>query len=232
MPDQHNHEARAREREDPSLARLGAFSDGVFAFAITLLILTIRIPHPGDSDSVQGLLPLLLGQWRSFLAYVLSFMLVGINWANHRVMFSAFARGTHVLTWLNLVYLMLAVAFVPIPTAVLGAWLGSSNGNDQVVATVFYGVSVTIGGLTYITLWWYGAYAARLTTGVLTDRERRAHTLAWAPAPLIVAVLTLIAFASPSLAVVGFVAVVLLYVLPVPSLLALAKSRRSRRLAR
>jgi len=232
MPDQPAHEVRAREREDPSLARLGAFSDGVFAFAITLLILAIRIPHPGDADSGHGLLSILLGQWRSYLAYVLSFMLVGINWANHRVMFSAFARGTHVLTWLNLVYLMLAVAFVPIPTAVLGAWLGSSNGNDEVVATVFYGVCVTVGAVTYMILWWYGAYLAHLTTGVLTDMERRAHTLAWAPSPFVLIVLTLIAFVSPAVAVVGFVAIVLLYVLPVPRLLALAKSRRARRTAR
>jgi len=58
----------------------------VFAFAITLLILAIRIPHPTDADAGQGLLTLLTQQWRSYVAFVLSFMLIGINWANHRVM--------------------------------------------------------------------------------------------------------------------------------------------------
>src|SRR6202051_1541401 len=84
------------QAEDPSLARIGAFSDGVFAFAITLLVLTIRIPHPSDADAGTGLLTLLFQQWRNFMAFVLSFMLVGINWAHHRVMFSKFARANHV----------------------------------------------------------------------------------------------------------------------------------------
>src|SRR6266568_8788614 len=125
--DRADSDAGVAQTEDPSLARIGAFSDGVFAFAITLLILAIHIPQPTDADANQGLLTLLTQQWRSYLAFVLSFMLVGINWANHRVMFATFARANHTLVWLNLLYLMVGVAFMPIPTAVLGAWLGSPN---------------------------------------------------------------------------------------------------------
>src|SRR4029077_12902875 len=143
--------------DDPSLARIGAFSDGVFAFAITLLILAIRIPHPTDGDAGEGLFKLLTQEWRSYLAFVLSFMIVGINWANHRVMFKTFDRADHGLVWLNLLYLMIGVAFIPVPTAVLGAWLGSSSHSDQVVAAVFYGAVGTVGALAYILLWWYAA---------------------------------------------------------------------------
>jgi len=216
----------AMDRDDPSLGRIGAFSDGVFAFAITLLVLAIRIPHPTDADASQGLLTLLTQQWRSYLAYGLSFMLAGINWTNHRMMFSTFARANHTLVWLNLLYLMVGVAFMPVPTAVLGAWLG--NPNNQVVAAVFYGASATIGGVTYILLWWYGAYVAKLTSPSLSATQRRAHTLAWAPAPVAVAALTAVAFFNPPLAVAGFVAAVFAYVLPLPRLLAL-KSRRHAR---
>jgi uncharacterized membrane protein len=67
---------------NPNLSRVGAFSDAVFAFAIRLLILAIRIPHPTDNDANAGLLTLLAQQWKRYLAFVLSFMLVGINWAN------------------------------------------------------------------------------------------------------------------------------------------------------
>ncbi len=208
----------SERREDPSLARVGAFSDGVFAFAITLLILAIRIPHPNDADAARGLFSLLTQEWRSYLAFVLSFMLIGINWANHRVMWSKFARSDHQLIWLNLLYLMVGVAFMPIPTAVLGAWVGSSNIENQVVAAVFYGVAATIGGLLYNVIWWYGAYAAKLTVDELTSGARRAHTLAWGPAPLIGLVLTVVAFFSPPLAVAGFVVLVFVYVLPVPRL--------------
>src|ERR1700692_1523222 len=80
---------------DPSLARIGAFSDGVFAFAITLLILGIRIPHPEDADANKGLLTLLTHEWSSYLAFLLSFMLGGINWANHRIIFATFSRANH-----------------------------------------------------------------------------------------------------------------------------------------
>ena len=92
---------RAGHTDDPSLARIGAFSDGVFAIAITLLVLAIRIPRPTDGDANEGLLTLLAQQWRSFLAFFLTFMLVGINWANHRLMFKTFARADHTLVWLQ-----------------------------------------------------------------------------------------------------------------------------------
>ena len=81
--------------EDPSLARIGAFSDGVFAFAITLLILAIRIPHPTDADTGRGLLAVLTQEWRSYLAFALGFVLVGTNWTNHRVMWSKFVRAQY-----------------------------------------------------------------------------------------------------------------------------------------
>jgi uncharacterized membrane protein len=212
---------------DPSLARLGAFSDGVFAFAITLLILAIRIPHPTDADAGKGLLTLLAQQWKAYMAFVLSFMMVGMNWANHRVMFSKFTRTNHLLIWLNLLYLMLGVAFMPIPTAVLGEWMGDPG--NQVIAAVFYGAAATVGGLAFNAVWWYGAYAAKLTSPALTVHERRAHTLAWGPAPLVVAALTAVAFANPPLAVAGYLATVFAYVLPVPAVIALAQRRRARR---
>lgn len=219
------HGRSTEDTDDPSLGRIGAFSDGVFAFAITLLVVGIRIPHPTDADANHGLLTLLVEQWRSYLAFVLSFMLVGINWANHRVMFATFARANHTLIWLNLLYLMLGVAFMPVPTAVLGVWLGSPD--NQVVAAVFYGAAATVGGLAYNLVWWYGAYVAKLTSPSLSARQRRAHTLAWAPAPVLVAMLTAIAFASPALAVAGYVTAVFAHVLPVPRLVGLKQRHQA-----
>jgi len=216
-----NHETH--HIEDPSLARIGAFSDGVFAFAITLLILGIHIPQPTDPDAGHGLLNLLTVQWRSYLAYVVSFMFIGINWANHRVMFQTFARANHTLIWMNLLYLM-CLAFLPVPTAVLGNWMGSPD--NQVVAAVFYGVSATVGGLVYNLLWWYAAYVGKLTLPSLSAKQIRAHTVAWAPAPFVATALTGIAFVYPQLAMVGFVAIIFVYILPIPRLVALKQQRR------
>jgi len=212
---------RAPGAEDPTLARVGTFSDGVFAFAITLLILSIRMPRPSDPDAANGLLPLLLDQWRSIVAYLVSFMLIGMNWSNHRAMFSTFKRANHTLIWLNMLYLMVSVAFIPVPTAVLGAWLGDAK--NDVIATVFYGLCVTVGASIYCILWWYAAYAAKLTN--LDAEARRAHTAAYAPAPLVCAILTGLAFVHPWIAVGGFTVVIVLYILPVPRLIALKRER-------
>jgi uncharacterized membrane protein len=206
--------------EHPSLQRIGGFSDGVFAFAITLLILAIRIPDPRDSDAVGGLLPLLTGQWRSYLAFVMSFMLIGVTWANHRILFAKFARADTALVWLNLLNLMIGGVFMPIPTSVLGRWLGSSSYQDQVVATVFYGLGATVGLITFNLVWWYGAYGAKLTHTELSGAERRAHTIAWAAAIPVLAMLTGIAFVSPQVAVAGYLAVIVAYILPLAALVA------------
>jgi uncharacterized membrane protein len=117
---------------------------------------------------------------------------------------------------------MVAVVFIPVTTAVLGAWLGDPR--NEVVAAVFYGAVGAAGGLLYVLLWWYGAYVAKLTE--ISAQQRRALTIAWAPAPLVVALLTAVAFVSPTVAVAGYVAIVLVYVLPVPRLVALAQRRR------
>jgi uncharacterized membrane protein len=204
--------------EHPSLQRIGGFSDGVFAFAITLLILAIRIPDPRDSDAVGGLLPLLTDQWRSYLAFVMSFMLIGVTWANHRILFAKFARADTALVWLNLMNLMIGAVFMPIPTAVLGRWLGSSSYQDQVVAAVFYGLGATVGLVSFNLVWWYGAYGAKLTHSELSDVERRAHTIAWAAAIPVLAMLTGIAFISPQVAVAGYLAVIVAYILPLAAL--------------
>ena len=211
---------------EPSPARVEAFSDGVFAFGVTLLILGIAIPHPTDHDAGVGLLTLLTQQWRSYLVYAISFMFVGNNWINHRTLFSKFARTDHTLVWLNLIFLMVAGAFIPLPTAILGEWLGSPG--NEVVAAVFYGATATFGGLLFNMLWWYGAYVARLTSPEMSERERHAHTMAWAPAPFVVAACTAVAFFNPSLAVAGYLAIVGIYLLPTPALVALLKRRLGR----
>jgi TMEM175 potassium channel family protein len=75
-----------------AVARFEAFSDGVFAFAVTLLVIGIRIPRLGDPDASAGLQHLVLQQWPSYVAFALTFTVVGTVWANHRLAFSYFER--------------------------------------------------------------------------------------------------------------------------------------------
>lgn len=199
---------------EPAFGRVLGFSDGVFAFAITLMVLAIRVPRTTDADASSGLLTLLTDQWPAYLAFALSFFWVGLAWANHRVMFSKLIRTDHILIWGNLLFLLL-IAFLPIPTAVLGQWIGSSREN-QLTAVLFYGAVTSTEGLVYNLLWWYAAYWGKLTTPRLTAATRRAHTKAWAPAPFLGAGITLLGFIEPRLAFAGFLAMGLVYVLPIP----------------
>jgi len=92
--------------------RLEAFSDGVTAIAITLLVLEITVP-PGETLGL-GLLHL----WPSYLAYAISFVVIGAIWLNHHAMFDLIVRADHCLLLLNTLHLMF-IAFLPFPTAVL-----------------------------------------------------------------------------------------------------------------
>src|SRR4051794_23254092 len=98
-------------------SRLEAFSDGVLAIAITLLIIDVRVP---DTD---GSLVTALGRlWPSYLSFIVSFTIIGIIWVNHHAMFQLVAKTTRTLLFLNLI-LLLAVAWLPFPSAVLAHYL-------------------------------------------------------------------------------------------------------------
>src|SRR5262245_50935568 len=112
-------------------ARVEAFSDGVFAIAITLLILEIKIPHQQEHGHLADAL---VKQWPSYLAFFLSFVYIGVMWINHHRMFTHFKRANDVLLVLNLL-LLLGVSVVPFPTAVLAEHLG---GPDERMAAIVY----------------------------------------------------------------------------------------------
>ena len=100
---------------DSDTGRIEAFSDGVFAIAITLLIIEIGVPDLVGTDSLSEKL---LKLWRSYLGYAISFLVIGTVWANHHNRFSLISRSDHILLFLNVVFVM-CVAFILFPTALL-----------------------------------------------------------------------------------------------------------------
>ncbi len=133
------------EAAEEGIGRILALSDGVFAIAITLLILEIAVPAT-TSDLPKALLAL----WPQYLAYVLSFVVIARFWVTHHLAFRLIARYDGVLVWLNLVLLMF-VAFLPFPTAVLGEHNGSPS------AAVLYGAAVVLAGAASTAYWWYAS---------------------------------------------------------------------------
>ncbi|TFV87168.1 TMEM175 family protein [Blastococcus sp. CT_GayMR16] len=115
--------------------RLEAFSDGVFAVAITLLVLDLHV----DADSPRGLATQLAGEWPSFAAYALSFFVIGVIWVNHHAVLALAAHIDRSFMFQNLV-LLLWVATIPFTTATLAAYLRSGDADTR-VAVLLYGLS-------------------------------------------------------------------------------------------
>jgi uncharacterized membrane protein len=108
----------SESQTEPGTTRLEAFSDGVFAIAITLLVLEIRLPDEHRIEELGGLAQALLGLWPSYAGYVISFVTIGIMWANHHNVIRMMARVDHGLMVWNLLLLM-AISFTPFSTAVM-----------------------------------------------------------------------------------------------------------------
>jgi uncharacterized membrane protein len=129
-------------------ARLEAFSDGVFAVAITLLILEIKVPgYDGDLGAK------LLLQWPSYLAFVISFAFIGIMWMNHHRLFTHIRKSDDTLLILNLA-LMFGVIVIPFTTSVLAAHLGHPGARTAVIVydSSYLGIAVF-----FSLLWRYAA---------------------------------------------------------------------------
>jgi uncharacterized membrane protein len=122
-----------RDRKRWDTGRVEAFSDGVFAIAITLLVLEISV----DPSEFDHLGKALVDEWPSYLAYVTSFLTVGSLWIAHHSLFSALRYVDPVLLRLNL-FLLLAAAFLPFPTGVLAEAFKASTDAER-AAVVFYG---------------------------------------------------------------------------------------------
>jgi uncharacterized membrane protein len=144
--------------------RLEAFSDGVFAIAVTLLILTIQVPAPPKDLAHAGhLLEALQGEWPAFVAYLISFAFILIMWVNHHNLFRLIHRTDQTFLLINGL-LLLFVTFVPFPTALLAQYLHSptSTPTDRAVAlAVFNGTYVMI-GVAFNLVWRYAAHHGRL----------------------------------------------------------------------
>jgi uncharacterized membrane protein len=136
-------------------SRTEAFSDGVFAVAITLLVLNFQVPQLAASVVSRELVPRLFELWPKLLIYVLSFVIVGIYWVGHHNTFHYIQRSDRVLLWINLL-LLLCIVFIPFPTALIGQYPG------QQISVVIYGRTLVMSGLVLQLLWWYATSNYRL----------------------------------------------------------------------
>jgi uncharacterized membrane protein len=137
--------------------RLEAFSDGVMAIAITLLVLEIHVPDRAEVSEV-GLARALLDRWPSYAAFITSFVTILVMWVNHHAIFGAISRVDHVLKVINGLLLM-SITFLPFPTAVLA---GQFEGEDGHIAAGFYAGTFAANAVLFNLLWRYASHNNRL----------------------------------------------------------------------
>lgn len=152
-----------------SKSRLESFSDGVFAFAITLLVLTIA--QPDDYADLSGNLG---HRWPSLVAFMVSFTVIGIMWLNHHSLFRHFEHIDRGVIYLNM-FLLMTITFLPYPTGVLGHALAGHQGGRT--AAMLYAVVTAVNAWAWGGLWWYGSYKGRLLHPAFPPAERAAATL-------------------------------------------------------
>ncbi|HSS60457.1 MAG TPA: TMEM175 family protein [Candidatus Limnocylindrales bacterium] len=183
--------------------RVEAFSDGIFAFAATLLILNLAVVE------TRPLGPELLRIWTSYVAYAISFITIGIIWANHHTVMHQIGHVDRFFLIANVVFLMF-IAFIPFPTRLLAL---NIEGDGAKAAALAYGVTLTGTALLFNVLWRYAASGRRLLRDDAEQRVVDGISRSYVLGPLSYAAATLIALWNPIVSAGLYAALAVFYVL-------------------
>jgi uncharacterized membrane protein len=188
--------------------RVEAFSDGVMAIAITLLVLDLKVPEAAQLSN-GDLLGALAARWPSYLAYLAAFLTIGIIWLNHRAFVDRVRRFDGPLHWLNLM-LLLGVATLPFPTSLLAAYL-ADGGPAASTAAVIYGLLSVGTALPWLFMWRHLVRHPELLEPPYDAAYARRELRRGSVGPVVYAVAVPIAAVAPLLALVFYLAIALLY---------------------
>jgi uncharacterized membrane protein len=186
--------------------RLEAFSDGVFAIAITLLVLDIALPAGASRHLLRSVGEL----WPSYVAYVASFSTIGAMWLGHNAITEYLDHADATFVRLNLL-LLLFVAFLPFPTRLFAEFIGEDT--LERIAVTFYGVALVLTSTLLLVLWRY-AVRRRLVRPDMADEEIDLLTQRLTPGLGGYVILIVAGLFYPIVAVIGYLAIALYYIVP------------------
>ena len=188
-------------------SRIEAFSDGVFAIIITLLVLEIHVPQVQGKDVSAALAHSLLAMGPKFLTYILSFVIVCIWWVAHHQLFHILKRSDRGLLWLNSLFL-LWLAFIPFPTALMGDFPGER------IAVMGYGTITTLAGASFTFMRYYAFYLAKLVDESIDRSLLRSAMLKSALNPVLHSIAVLLAFVDTRLSIALYIILPLMFFIP------------------
>jgi uncharacterized membrane protein len=190
-------------RNKIGLERLIFFSDAVFAIAVTLLAMEVRIPELQKPVTENQLFVSILSIWPKYLGYFVSFLVIGFFWIGHHRKFRMINKYDHTLLFINLVLLMV-VAFIPFPTSIL-----SEYGNRT--ATIFYAITMASVGIMLNVLWLYSSHQKRLIDKDLDDKSIRQEFFRSLIVPMIFLLSIGLSFIQDDLAKFSWILVAILF---------------------
>ncbi len=196
------HEGTSQAGGGKEIARLELFSDAVFAIAITLLVLELKVPEREAVQAAGGLGKALVLEIPRFYAYIISFMVIGNYWMVHHRMFRYLRRCDEGLVALNLL-LLFFVAFLPFPVALFGTY------RREWLAIAWYIASLLLTGLSLNLVWWYATWNRRLVVADLDRRVAAYVQFRAAAIPLLFTISLPFAFVSPTWTALSAAALVL-----------------------
>jgi uncharacterized membrane protein len=189
--------------------RFEALSDGVFAIAITLLVLDLAVPSTPHSS--HHLLNAIADEWPGYLGYLVSFSTIGAIWLGHNALTDYLEQADSFLLRLNLL-LLLFVSFLPFPTRLLGEYV--TTGRAEKVASTFYGLTLLIcAGL--LSLLWRYAWHAHLVRPDVHDEELSLLRARLTPGLVGYLVVIALGLFVPIAALIGYLLIALYFVFPV-----------------
>lgn len=195
--------------QDKETARIEAFSDGVLAIIITLLVFSLQVPSQ-ETVAEAGLLRALLDQWPTYLAVSASFFFILVMWINHHRLFTAIRRSDNTLLLLNGL-LLFGISLVPFPTAVMAQYLQHA---ERVIAVMVYNGWFLVIALLFNLLWRYAAHRNRLFSPS-TDPDLVAFiSRQYAYGPPLYLAAVLLAVVNPFLSLGANIALAIFFALP------------------
>lgn len=190
----------------PSTARIEAFSDGVFAIVVTLLVIELGVPHMPENYTTSDLLKEIFHMSPKFISFILSFTVTVIFWSNHHQLFHSLEKADRKLLWFNNL-LLLWVSFIPFPTAFIGEY------SLNIVPVIFYGTVLFLAAVSFNLIVSYAArkgyYYSYISKEVLKKAIKRGKI-----GPVIYFVSIVSAFVSVYISLAIFILVPILYFVP------------------
>ena len=189
--------------------RVEAFSDGVMAIAITLLVLDLKVPGTTEIAESGSLLRALVHEWPAYVAYLAGFLTIGIIWLNHRAFVDKVNHFDNTLQWLNLL-LLFGVVTVPFSTALLAEHVATGGEPASTAAAVYAFLGVIL-PLPWIFIWRHLSRTPELFEVGYGTSEARAEFRRAIVGPVVFLFLIPIALFAPLVALAVFVALNILY---------------------